>query len=89
MKKIVLIFLIILAPTPSTSQEFGQNEHPMNKDTDNMAVLDYWDTNVSRSDKKLYRTALKSLSKSKSADYENLIANKEYLKRTRKIQNIY
>lgn len=80
---IILITITVL----SNAQDFGQPDHPMNKDSENRAVLDYWGT-TSETDKLLYEFAYKVLSSKKYTTYADLSHDGEFNKLVSHYQRI-
>lgn len=76
--KILIIFLLSLTPLFSWAQYFGTKTHPMNKNTENLDILKYWDKN-SPEELEIYESAFKVLSKNNDADFEDLVSNAEFL----------
>jgi alkaline phosphatase D len=74
-----LILLLIAIVHPGHSQNFGDSTHPMNKDTDNRLILNYW-TKKSDLINAVYESALKVLSAKPEASFFDLSANTAFQK---------
>lgn len=70
MKKYLLLFMISIF-SPGWAQHFGQADHPMNKNTDNLSILNYWSQKNSLVNA-MYASALKVLSANPSASFFDL-----------------
>ena len=46
MKKNLILFILVVLPMLATAQYFGTNTHPMNKLTQNIDILKYWNRNT-------------------------------------------
>lgn len=71
------IFIIIISFFTAIAQEYGQENHSMNKDTDNRKVLNFWGEK-SVEIKELYESAYNILSSEKSATFYDLAVDKSF-----------
>lgn len=73
--KMVFIGTLLLCfglPFQNHAQDFGEQGHPMNKNTDNLEILNYWGT-TSDADQKFYESAYTILSSGKNSSYADLM----------------
>ncbi|MDN5204665.1 alkaline phosphatase D family protein [Fulvivirgaceae bacterium BMA10] len=61
----------------SNAQHFGTSEHPVNKKTDNLILLDYWQEK-SAAEKSIYKSAYQIFSNNRNATYADLIKDKSF-----------
>lgn len=59
-------------PFQNHAQDFGEQGHPMNKNTDSREILNYWGT-TSDADQKFYESAYTVLSSGKNSSYADLM----------------
>lgn len=77
--KLKFIALILLAVSVHTrAQYFGNDSHPMNKRTENIDILKYWDKNTPE-ELELYDAAYRILSSRKEANFKDLLTNDTFM----------
>jgi len=79
MKKTLTLFILVVLPMFVTAQYFGTSTHPMNKNTQNIDILKYWDGNTPE-ELKLYESAYSILSEKRDSDFEDLATNIGFMK---------
>ena len=67
-----LFILFLLTFSITNAQHFGQSDHPMNKNTDDRMILEYWGEK-SQKVTELYDSAYKVFSDNKNATYVDLL----------------
>jgi alkaline phosphatase D len=77
------LFLFLGLFSQSRAQHFGQQEHPMNKNSDNRKILSYWNTTTAE-DQILYESAFQVLSADKYASYADLLGSSSFKSLVRK-----
>ena len=78
MKTKLIILLLSSISVLAKAPNFGNHTHPMNRRTDNISILEYWDRNTPE-ELKLYKIAYKILSDNKNANFKDLVSNKEFM----------
>ena len=78
MKTKLILYILVVFPMFATAQYFGTNTHPMNKQTENIDILKYWDRNTPE-ELILYKTVYKILSERRDSDFEDLATNMEFM----------
>lgn len=71
------LFMFIGFFFQSQAQDFGEQGHPMNKNTDNRVVLKYWNTTTD-AEQKLYESAYQILSADKQGSYADLLTSSSF-----------
>lgn len=71
MKIYYTLFVLLFPYFSAVAQDYGEAGHPMNKDTDNRAIIDYWETQY-EDGKSVYDAAYKVLSGDRHATYHDV-----------------
>jgi len=72
-----LVILLFGMSLQISAQDFGEQGHPMNKNTDNREILKYWGTTL-EAEKTLYESAYQILSANKNSSYADLMKSASF-----------